>query len=239
MDIKHPRIGALFDASIAEFSGQGVIPTPRQCVWLHALCSDVVMPDRADVCAWLPPVVRLGDVDLYPLTVQARLWLDEYASKWWDGHRIMDVLSTAWALAHGHAAGAFDTMTNKLRARLVISVWAGRLPYSFAQINEALNRYFGVDSLVQVESPLEKVNADPMEWGEVLARAAVVAHKSPSELMLWRERELLDVLRAARKSETDQGECDSDKIRALESLRLAKQEIIKAFREASANELAG
>lgn len=233
MDIKHPRISELFDATVEELVGKGVNPNPRESVWLYALCEDVVMPDRAEVCAWLAPVIHIGPVRLYPVTVQVRLWLDEYCSRWWADDYLMDVLGTAWAMAHAGEAGIFQRMTHKTKARVIITAWAVILPVTFEQLRDGLRRYFGLDDVVKMDSPIEpKPSVDPLQWGELLARACVIAKASPVDVMQWGERQLFDVLAKDKDGFTRKNE--RDKIKALEALRLAKQKILNDHAAVSA-----
>lgn len=227
MDIRHPRISALFDAKTGELAARGITPTPRESVLLHAACCDVVMPDRSEVSAWLPPVVSIGPVKLYAVTIQARLWLDAYCSRWWSDDYLMDILGTAWAMAHAGKAGAFQDMTHKATARIKITAWAILLPITFEQLREGMRRHFGLDDVLKVESPLEpKADVNPLEWGEVLARACVIAKVSPQDVMTWTEGQLCDVLAKDKDGITHKS--DGDKIRTLEALRIVMDQIVKA-----------
>lgn len=230
MDIRRKRTNEVFESTIAALAGDGITPTPSECVWLHTLCEDVVMPDRAEVCAWLPPVVSIGRVDMYPVTVQARLWLDQYASKWWGDEELMDVLASAWALAHSNEQDAFIGMTQQLRAQIVIGAWAIGLPVTVAQLREGLKRYFGTDISIDGESPLEGRDVDPLDWGEVLARVCNSAKCQPCDVLLWTEAQLLDVLTKGKDGTTDQGTPSRSKIRALEALRIARVKITDAHK---------
>jgi hypothetical protein len=223
MYLRQPRITALFDATIAELEKDGIKPTARECVWLHALCTDVVMPDRSEVCEWLPPAVTLGKLTLYPLTVQARIWLDEYAAKWWPNDPMMSVLSEAWAMAHAKDSDLIASMTSKGRARLAIAIWGGRLPYTLEQIDEAILRHTSTDEYVNAESAIEPKPAEPRQWGEVLARLSAKLKVSPQELLTWTEDQ---VYSAAGKCGEQDGE--RDKNRTLEALRLGKQKVREA-----------
>lgn len=183
------------------------------------------MPDRAEVSTWLPPMVSIGGVDLYETTVQARLWLEKYASKWWGDDDTMDVLATAWALAHGRTPGVFSAMTNENKAQIAIGLWAASLPVTIAQLREAMTRIFGIGESVTMDSPLEGKNLDPFEWGDLIGRVVVSAKVRPDDVLIMTEAQLMDIVQ--RDEHGDKVKSDRIKTRAHEALRLAKVKILE------------
>lgn len=226
MIIQTPRVNALFDKTVASLTEKGVAPSPMQSVWLYDLCRDVVMPDRNEVCAWLPAPVTLGCLSLYPMTVQSHLWLDDYAARWWEEDDIMDVLATAWASVHARREGVFARMTSRAHATARLASWGVLLPYTLDQLREALRRLLGDQGGVNIPSPIEpKAPADPLQWGEVLARAANTMHVAPSDVLLMDMETVSDVMRAAARDDGRSPETAPAKTRALEALRLAVKQI--------------
>lgn len=227
MDIIQPRVSALFDASVAALADSGVTPTAREAVWLHSLCEAVVCPDKAEVCVWLPPVVEVGPIRLCAITVQARLWLENYAATWWRDDTHLDILGTAWAMAHGSKEGAFATMTNRARAEATIAAWSATIPVTVAQLAEGLRRYYGTGTAVQATSQIEPKANDPVDWGELVVRCAYAVKVSPLAVLTWTEDQVVNVL-----SRMDGAPVASQpaKLRALEALRLAKLKITEAHK---------
>jgi hypothetical protein len=233
MIIHTPRVNALFDKTVQGLIAKGRAPSPRQCVWLYDLCQDAVTPDRGEVCAWLPAPVTLGRLSLYPMTMQAHIWLDEYASKWWATDDVMDVLATAWASVHARRADAFSRMTSRAFATGKLAIWGATMPYTLDQLREALRRLMGAQDGINLESPAEpKAPADPLEWGEVLARAAAALKITPDEALLLNIEVIGDIQRAAAREDGQSPAMDSSKLRALEALRLA----VKHIEESPAHE---
>lgn len=223
MKVPTPRIDALFQASIRELEQKGVAPTPSEAVWLHALCCECVRPDRLDVCEWLPPAVTLGKLNLWPLTIQAQVWLSEYASKWFIPGGDLDALSVAYAMAHGREPGHFTDLTDRPAAKAAVERWISRLPHTIGQVREAVTRWLGDGSAVEIASENEPAEApDALDWGPVLAPLAFHYGMSPAEVMALPAGMVGDLL----ENLPDRGGRQAHQaLKPLEALRLAKARI--------------
>ncbi len=225
MKVPLPRLDALFDATLQDLEQHGVVPTPRESVWLHHLCERCVRPDAHDVNPWLPPAVTLGSLRLWPLTVQARIWLEEHAAKFFQAGGDMDALSVAYAMAFGKNPGAFDELTDRKSASSKIQWWAARLPLTIAQVREALTRWISGGGSVEIDSPNMGTPA-PLDWGTALSALCWHYKLSPSEVIVMSEAQAADMLRNI--PDRDRPDISSDDTRALEQLRLAKIQVLKS-----------
>lgn len=223
MFVRQPRTTKLFEATLAKLAARGVVPSPHDSVWLHALCEDVVRGESTDVCTWVPPVVTIGDLSLYPLSVAARVWVDNYASQWWSDDYLMDILSMTWAMAHSLEPYVFRRASSPRIARFKITTWAMGQKATFEQMRDALGRHFGTDTHVEIASAAEPGLASPFDWGYVVCRIVAETGASPDSVLSMTEAQCLDVLMKSCQSKESME--SRRRVRSLEALRLATERI--------------
>lgn len=194
MLIPKPRLRALFETSVADLQKAGVPLAPFDIYWIGHLCERVVnRPGHA--ADFSRPAFVCGGSTFYPLTVGASAWLADYPGAWWDGsetgrldvNRDMDMLATAYAMAHAYEPDKFAGLIDETHARLVIRTWAMRLSCTERELFSALKSWLGEpQDTVAMDNPNEVRPADPSpdDWGGTLCWLAY-QYKQPPQWFLW------------------------------------------------------
>jgi hypothetical protein len=132
------------------------------------------MPERQYVSDFMDMPVRVGNLWLYPLTVQAEIWLESYAHDWWRRDSHMRMLATAYAMAHAREERFFEKLTHKTLAKIKIRTWAFlNISVSLKAIKEAIMRQMNPVlsdfEHVKVDDDGVKQDVEPAQWGDIIA----------------------------------------------------------------------
>ena len=173
MKVLKPRVKALFHKHIQELANKGVTPTPEEIIWIHELTERVITPDRQDVPLFFDVPIKVGRVWLYSLSIQAEIWLEQFAYKWWRGNVSMDLLSMAFAMAHSRTGDVLPKLASKTRAEITIRLWAMKnLLCSRKQLTFAVRKLVGDYDHIEIKGGAEQVEPiDAGEWGDLIALA--------------------------------------------------------------------
>ncbi len=195
MLIPKPRLRALFETSVTDLQKAGVTPLPFECYWLGYLCERVInRPGHAP--DFSRPCFSCGGATFYALTIGASTWLSDYPGAWWDGsetgrldvNRDMDVLATAYAMAHSYTPDVFAALVDETHARLVIRTWASRLSCTERELCAAIRSWAGdTTDAVEVENPNEiksVAEPSPEDWGGTLCWLSYHYKQTP-QWFLW------------------------------------------------------
>lgn len=152
---------------------------------VERVCSpySAVNADLADA-----PIPVCRGLCLWPPTVGAQLWLDEYASKWWPSGSAMFSLAQAWALANARDPGAFAGMREKGAARAAVIRFALRVPANGAELASAVRRAYGGsrhDAPDRAKSAAERMRERAQtDWCSLIASLEVESG-IPRDVWLW------------------------------------------------------
>lgn len=238
MKIPTTRTSLLFKSAIQELAKSGVVPDPEDSVWLHSICERVVSTGKKKIAPFSDPVVEINGVRFYELSVGASSWIEDYAYSWWadapsggfisswtEPNHNLDVLATAYAMAHSRDKDAFSSLIEEEHARLVIRTWALKIPITFKQLKNAINFYIGNQEYIEIKSPNEPPaksdEPDDSAWGSVICRLCKFYNKSP-EYFLWEIGET-DFMTLLKNSNNEECQIKKDKSEELEALRLVKK----------------
>lgn len=172
-----PRINALLEASLDEIRAHGIEPTDADIVRLYELSRAQVTPTLKSGASFVPPSYDVNGVTFYPLTMQAIVWLDDYAYNWFRNESGWDVLATAWAMAHSGndtPAGFFSSYTGRRRFTVKISAWFARLPISLQVLTRVVELVLGeverepVDATGYIDEKATH-SAGSFGWGDYIA----------------------------------------------------------------------
>jgi len=236
-----PRVSALLASAVEEItSASGSPPTPEEVVWLHQLCERQVLPSADDPPPYLPQPVELQrGLVLYPLTMEAQMWLDEYVRRWWP---VDDLPAVAYAMAHcGGGESPFPGLTNRARAKAVVWGWWWTLRENRSRTQWAVLLMAGRQDLVRLDAsgltPVEADAADPLEWGEVIARLSSSYHQPPRVFLQMSMSMVVDMYRRAPRLAAEAsglpggGEHDDPaRLQAFAHLRMVVRYIIRCHR---------
>ena len=237
MKVLKPRIRELLLSGIREIENAGYTPTPEEVIWLHSLAEEAVNPDGYHIPSFLYPAIKVGRIWLYPLTIQAHLWLDECAFRWWKDSAAMNLWATAYAMAKSrpHIRSPFEKLCSRSHAEKVIRAWAFiHLLCSRTKLSYAVNRLLGEADYVNIKTGEdEERGADASEWGDIVAMLCGMYHLSP-EVFLW-DVSAHDAMAMIRNAPVPSGfskpEPDSAVIKAYHAFRMTVKHIISTRKE--------
>lgn len=233
-----------FQSAIKELEQNKVTPTPDECVWLYMLCEQIVAPTKYNIPCAVRPVIKIKDVTLFPLSLGASIWLDDFARKWWDGatndgflnkwidpNFDMDLLSIAYAMAHSKKPEVFHELTEESHARLVIKTWAMKLSCSWKELKNAVLNFYKPYDTMEIQSPNEPQKTDDEPdagmWGRIICKLAN-EYKQLPEYFMWQipEEQFWEMVKGL-KSDDNEKQTATHNLQEQEALRLVKKFIIE------------
>ena len=231
MRVPKPRVHALFLQGIADIQAAGFDATPDEIVWLYDLSERAINPNSNELPAFLDPAIKVGSIWLYPLSIQAHIWLDEYASEWWIDNPRMDLWSSAFAMAHSQTIDVFPKLTSRVRATIRINAWAFRhLTVSKARLDAATRKLLGDSYYVDIDAPEKKPaeGTDSTEWGDVIALVcSTYPAMKPADVLALSANTLAGLLANAPTPPDVKQKLSGTEIKALMAFKMAVKHIIK------------
>lgn len=196
--IDSPELSALFDGALAEIRASGVEPTDAEIVTLYELARKQLPCSRGT--AIIPQSYVVGGVVFHPLTIQATIWLEQYAFAWWDNG--LDVVATAWAMTKSGRdtqAGFFHDYTNRAHTWWTLTNWLARLPISFEVLQRVVALALGHKEKIEIDGAKVNVLPSSFEWGDFIATIqAACPTLTREELLAMTEAQVLEMLKYAR-----------------------------------------
>lgn len=207
MWVNHPRIGPLFRAAVREVWGDAPVAPAEtdDLVWLYDACLRAINPAPGEADAFVRPGVYVGGVTLYPLTVQAAIWLDEFATPWWGDRYPWHVLSRAYAAVHGRDEDHFAALTAYEPAYKAVRRFGFRVRCTHADLAGALALLENEQQKVEVSDAGlrdKRHTADPFEWGPAIGYYVGQCQLPPDRVMTMTGDELGAILAAKRQPRT-------------------------------------
>ena len=212
MIVLKPRIKALFDSGIKQLAKDGVDPTAEEIVWLYSLAERAIKSNSGEETAFFNSPIKISGIYLYPLTIQASIWIEHYARKWWRNDERKDLWSVAYAMAHAQKPKAFEKLTTRTIAETkLIRFMFRHLFVSQDRLRQAVTQILGDYDYVKINEKGEKL--EPTEWGETICLLCATYHLSP-EIFLC-DYSIATILEMIRKAPTSEGVKSDDNIRAF------------------------
>lgn len=144
------------------------------------------------------PVPVCRGVWFWRITAGAQIWLDEYAAKWWAKDSLRFRWAQVYALMNARDAGAFAPLTTRPRAEAAIVACALRLPVSGRELQDAIERAYGVDPADAPKPPKSwqaRIEAEAQaDFAAIVARLEVQSG-IPRTAWLW-DRSLVYAMKA-------------------------------------------
>ena len=186
--------------SLRERHGIGVADlTARELAALVHAVERVCSP-FTDVNAELVerPVFVCKGVWFWRPTAGAQIWLDEFAAKWWPKNTLRFKWAQVYALKNARDPEAFAPLTTKWAAEAAIVACALRLPVHGAELQDAINRAYGImphDAPRKRRSRIERMKAEAQtDFATIVARLEVESG-IPRDVWLW-ERSIVYAMTA-------------------------------------------
>ena len=92
------------------------------------------------------PVACIKGVPIYPLTVGASIWLDEYVAEWWGKDNTCYFWALVFAMIHAHEKDVFAQLTDRGKARRRILATCLRFMFDRRTLEQAVDRALGAPS---------------------------------------------------------------------------------------------
>ena len=89
------------------------------------------------------PVARIKGVNIYPLTIGASVWLDEYAATWWGKDDTCYFWALVFAMVHAHDRHVFAELTERGKTRRAILATALRFVFDRRTLERAVDKALG------------------------------------------------------------------------------------------------
>ena len=183
------------------------------------------------------PVRVAGELYIWPVTLGAKIWLTEYAERWWKRGTMMHTWATVYALHHARDPEAFTCLETRGCARFAIMRTMLRFCVHEAELRDAIARCNGIHRLDAPRKAKAKTRPDEqvvgfsrfaaeLEAGTGIAVKTWLWGKSLDETIdAWRTMKTLS--RAAHGGKAS-GDDDADLNDALENLAAAISAIVTA-----------
>ena len=214
----------------------GVEPTLAESLWVVRLCDRVLSPnegERADLCG-MPARAGVSDVWLWPITIGASVWVQDYAQKWWGQDDERMYMAFCFALANGRKRDAMrEASLSPERAADLVGAWALGLNCTNEELHAAFNIVVPGKPKGAKENTASKIDWDAVV-GELEASTGI-----PADHWLWdvsKDATLRAFHRAkqvtiARAGGGSAGDMLDPLTRALQELAEAKGAIIEAHKQ--------
>ena len=240
-----------FAKALAALEAAGVSRDALKPVELYALahaaarCANPFSEVNAELAD--RPVAVCKGVWLWPPTVGAMIWLEEYAAKWWPRDSLRFNWAHVYALVHAREPEAFDSLTDRWAARRAVARCALRLAVNGRELAAAIRKAYGeVDDSLELGAKSSKLKAQSSntnaqcatEFAQIVARLEVQSG-IPRSAWLW-ERSLMYVytaysemrsFAAACAGEGGTGNMTDELDEALTNLAKVKAGIVRRVRE--------
>lgn len=188
----------------------GVEPDADDIVELYKACQRVDEPYRHTNLALINMPVVVGGVPLWPLTIGASIWLDEYAFKWWSESNTLMRWALVFAFMRGRDKDVFGSLVDEKQAHRAIKNAVMRLACNEKELDDAIDILTGVKNAPKRETE----NHDDPDWERVIAELEVSSGISADQ-WLWgksaaytarvyyEHRQLLNYLAGNKTTATD------------------------------------
>lgn len=127
------------------------------------------------------PLYNANGLVLYPLTIGAVVWLEEYAKAWWGTRPKAYFWAVVYALAHGREPGVFTTMKDEAAAYEAIKEAGLELCVTETELSDA------IDVALNFKRPPRKEKNTPeqgVDWAKVIVTLETQSG-IPAEKWIW------------------------------------------------------
>jgi len=138
-----PELHPLAARHLAELRDRiGGDPTIEEAMWIVQLCDRVLCPfegERSDLCGY-PVRCGISSTYIWPMTVGASVWFQDYASAWWGRRDSKLYFALAYALANGRDREAMRAVAaGRREAEAAITAWAKTLTCTREELDAAID----------------------------------------------------------------------------------------------------
>jgi len=120
--------------AIKKLRDDGIEPSLDEIIWLHNLAKK--SEKYSDPKLLLFSKKKIGNIDIYPMTMGAKVWLFTVAYKWFENDDMLIGIAQAYAYSHSRYPSSFEFSTAK-ECRKVLLKWASKQSVSEEEIIKA------------------------------------------------------------------------------------------------------
>lgn len=230
-----PRVNLLYLSAINECRESGVVLEPDDYIWLHFAASRAIGASEYDAPAFIEIPVTVGNVTLWPMTIGALCWWEQFGRRWYEGDNTAEVLAVAFCMANGKDPLRFQSVTTKGRADLALVAWQAGINATLSQMAWGIDKLNGQVDYADIQSPNEVKSKQPsgVDWGDIIAKLCATYHQTP-EFFLWKisEQSALEMLSKAPVPFGYERDGDAEKSRAFGEFREVVRHIIQSRKAA-------
>ena len=210
----------------------GISPTLDQIIWLNDLGRRIENLESRLITSKGEPV-QAGSVWLWPFTVQGGRWYKK-SLKWFDGDDETEMLSLAYALAHGRDPVAFDFIWEQDAAKKAVDAWASNLDITHGELSLYIVKLLPHDGdKPEVDDEEQEDTGD--EWAEMIISLCKEVGQTPEfwESMVSRDYclQVIRTLNAQARAEDAPPDPNNPFIIATIDLARAAMQIRKEWKE--------
>lgn len=158
---RKPTYHPLALAALQKLADENIVCTPDEILWLHQAAQTATRLTPGDGTLLDYPLI-VGNAALWPLTLGADAWLNQFAAPLYNAIRIesascrLQVLCIAYAMAHARQPEAFRKLTARARIIWAVSHWAAGLSVTVRELSAGVDRVLGLDAVELVDIPTPK-----------------------------------------------------------------------------------
>lgn len=189
MRVQKPRVSLLFHSAVDELKAAGAVILPEDYVWLHNSAKKAVDGGGSDCPAFIDIPVTVDDVTLWPLTLGASIWWQQYGEEWYKGDKSTEVIAIAFCMAHAKNPEVFRYLNSKLKADIALVKWQAGIgsKCTVNQLAWAIDKVNKQYDYIEINSANEaKVDSQSSaDWGIIIAKLCGAYHMEP-DYFLWK-----------------------------------------------------
>lgn len=153
-------------------------PDIEDIIKLYEACKRCDAPFRQTNLALIGTPVVVGGVALWPLTIGASIWLDEYAFRWWGGSNKLMHWALVFAYVKGRENGTFTELTSEKEAYRKIRSTIMQFACHQAELDNA------IEILIGSKEPVESKDTSDPDWERVVVELEVSSGIT-ADVWLW------------------------------------------------------
>lgn len=231
MRIEKPDVHPLAAAALKQLADEGIAVSHENAIWLQHLATKTApIAGRESVLDWLDAPVRLGGLDLWPLSIAAEFWLDECAYPWFQRSNFYTTLAEVFAMAFGRDPAVLRSACDHKTTKRMLRAMAGEITCSWRALSENMARLNLSPRTVEVETTAQKAS-EPLaiKWGDVVAMLCKEFGGTPEDWLFKRSaqqvRDIFDAHCTVLAGKTRDQSVSDAAARALLAFKLAVEEI--------------
>ena len=158
----------------------GIEPSAEDIIALYEACNRCDAPFQKSNLALIGAPVEVGGVNLWPLTIGASIWLDEYAFKWWGKSNTLMHWALVFAFVKGYEQDVFIELITESKAHKAIKETCLQFACNEKELENAIDQ---LTHKKPITGKPETVTPNP-DWERVISELELTSG-IPADVWLW------------------------------------------------------